>query len=126
MQIKGITFTEREADIIACIMHLKGAKKIAQILAVSPRTIEGHIQNILHKIGASSTENIKEEIEESSEIHFIKKRYIQIQIKSLFFEKLKQIKVQNAKQNITCILDYKKYKHLSEISLILKEARGNC
>ena len=73
MQIKGITFTEREADIIACIMHLKGAKKIAQILAVSPRTIEGHIQNILHKIGASSTENIKEEIEESSEIHFIKK-----------------------------------------------------
>ena len=64
----------------------KRRKKIAQILTVSPRTIEGHIQNILHKIGASSTENIKEEIEESSEIHFIKKRYIQIQIKSLFFE----------------------------------------
>ena len=68
MQIKGITFTGREADIIACIMYLKDAKKIPQILAVSPRTIEGHIQNI------------------------------------------------------ACILDYKKYKHLSEISLILKEA----
>ena len=54
----------------------KRRKKITQILEVSPRTIEGHIQNTLHKIGGSSTENIKEEIEESSEIHFIKKRYI--------------------------------------------------
>ena len=39
MQIKGITFTERELDIIACIMHLKGSKKIAQILGISPRTV---------------------------------------------------------------------------------------
>ena len=94
IQIKGVKFTEREADIIACIMHLKGSKKIGQILNISPRTIEGHIQNILHKIGVNSQENVKEKIEESSEIHFVKRRYIQIQIKSLFFEKLKQIKPQ--------------------------------
>lgn len=122
MQIKGITFTERELDIIACVMHLNGSKKIAQILGISPRTIEGHIQNVLHKIGVNSRENIKEKIEESSEVHFIKRRYIQIQIKSLFFEKLKQIKSQNEKQNISCILDSAKYKHLSEISSMLKEA----
>ena len=96
-------------------MHLKGSKKIAQILGISPRTIEGHIQNLLHKIGVNSREDIKEEIEDSSEIHFIKRRYIEIQIKSLFFEKLKGLKEQNEKQNISCILDSDKYKNLSEI-----------
>ena len=125
MQIKGITFTERELDIIACIMHLKGSKKIAQILGISPRTIEGHIQNLLHKIGVNSREDIKEEIEDSSEIHFIKRRYIEIQIKSLFFEKIKGLKEQNKKQNISCILDSDKYKNLSEISAMLKGAGVN-
>jgi len=122
MQITGIEFTKREADIIACILHLKGSKKIAQILNISPRTIEGHIQNILHKIGVNSQENVKEKIEESSEIHFVKRRYIQIQIKSLFLEKLKQIKPQIDKKNLSCVLDTKKYPNLKGASLILQQA----
>ena len=76
MQIKGIIFTEREADIIACVLHLKGAKKIAQILDISPRTIEGHIRNILHKMGVNSQGSIKEKVENSPEAHFFKRRYI--------------------------------------------------
>ena len=63
MQIKGITFTAREADIIACVLHLKGAKKIAQILNISPRTIEGHVRSILHKMEINSQEDIKDKVE---------------------------------------------------------------
>ena len=76
MQIKGIIFTEREVDIIACVLHLKGSKKIAQILNISPRTIEGHIRNILHKMGVNSQGSIKEKVENSPEAHFLKRRYI--------------------------------------------------
>ena len=47
MQIKGITFTERELDIIACIMHLKGSKKIAQILEQNiPEQQEDQIEGL--------------------------------------------------------------------------------
>lgn len=121
MQIKGITFTEREVDIIACVLHLKGSKKIAQILDISPRTIEGHIRNILHKMGVNSQGSIKEKVENSPEAHFLKRRYIKIQITSLFFEKIKQIKPQIKKKEISCILDVKKYQNLQEISSILNQ-----
>ena len=49
-QINGIKFTYREIDIITCILHNRGEKKIAALLSISPRTVNTHVHNITLKI----------------------------------------------------------------------------
>ena len=51
--IKNLAFTFREIDIIACVMHNRGEKKIASLLLVSPRTVSSHVYNIMGKLGYS-------------------------------------------------------------------------
>ena len=64
-QINSIIFTPREIDIISCIIHVRGVKKIASILNISPRTVEGYIKNISMKISSNSQEGIKDFVEKS-------------------------------------------------------------
>lgn len=59
-----VKFTQREIDVLVCVCHTRGSKKIASLLSISPRTVETHIRNILLKIGGNSREDI---------IDFIKK-----------------------------------------------------
>lgn len=40
-QINDVIFTPREIDVIACIINVRGVKKIADILGISHRTVEG-------------------------------------------------------------------------------------
>lgn len=44
--IKGINFTCREIDVIACILHGRVTKKIAIFLSISYKTVETHVRNI--------------------------------------------------------------------------------
>ena len=52
--IAGIKFTTKEIDVISCIVNARGIKKIAGLLILSPRTVEGHIQNIMLKLRCNS------------------------------------------------------------------------
>ena len=54
--ISDIKFTLREIDVIACILHNRGEKKIAFLLIISPRTVSTHVHNIMLKLGHSSRE----------------------------------------------------------------------
>ncbi|MCC8418810.1 MAG: LuxR C-terminal-related transcriptional regulator [Rickettsia endosymbiont of Glossina mortisans submortisans] len=45
-QIHGIIFTMREIEIIACIININGRKKIADILNISPHTVEVYLLNL--------------------------------------------------------------------------------
>lgn len=47
--------TEREMEIITLIVQEKSSKEIAEILHISPKTVENHRQNILQKTGCRST-----------------------------------------------------------------------
>lgn len=59
-EISGISFTQREVDVLACIVvHNRSEKMIASILSVSPRTIGTHTSNIMKKLGNSTRENIR-------------------------------------------------------------------
>ncbi|MDD9335734.1 MAG: LuxR C-terminal-related transcriptional regulator [Rickettsiaceae bacterium] len=76
MIINGIRFTPREIDIIACIMHGKNAKGIANFLStkdksLETKTIESHILNIKRKIAANSREGIISFIEKSDKLSFL-------------------------------------------------------
>lgn len=56
--INDIVLTERQIDIIACVLHGRSVKRIAAILSISPKTVEAHIRNINLKLGCRSQDNI--------------------------------------------------------------------
>ena len=57
-KIGDIKFTFREIDVITCVMHNRGEKKIASLLQISPRTVGTHLHNIMLKLGQNSRESI--------------------------------------------------------------------
>ena len=63
--INGINLTQREVDVISCIINVRGTKKIATILSISLRTVERHIHNIMLKSRCNSQEGIKDFVEKS-------------------------------------------------------------
>lgn len=46
----NIVFTEREADVIACLISGNTAKSIGNILSISPNTVNVHIRNVIQKM----------------------------------------------------------------------------
>jgi tetratricopeptide (TPR) repeat protein/DNA-binding CsgD family transcriptional regulator len=80
-KINDISFTKREIDIMACIAQGRTSRKsIAAFLdtkhkPISYRTVEHHIQNIIHKLNGSSWEDIRETIESLDRISLFRKHY---------------------------------------------------
>jgi tetratricopeptide (TPR) repeat protein len=90
-QINDIKFTYREVDVIACILHNRGEKKIARLLSISPNTINTHIHNIALKIGQGTREFIIDFIEKSGKLKFIKQYYLHLLVQSSFDKRLAHI-----------------------------------
>ena len=88
--ISGIRFTQREIDVIACVLYNRGAT-IPSFLSIAPRTVETHIRNIMQKIRCNSREGIIDFIEKSDK-HELIKQYYSMLITSRSFERcLKRI-----------------------------------
>ena len=105
--ISGIEFTYREIDIIACILHQRGEKKMASLLSISPRTIGAHIHNIMLKLGYRSREYIIDFIEKSGQLLFINHYYSLLLIQNSFEKHLITIgKIING-SSITYTVAYK-------------------
>ncbi len=100
--ISNIKFTRREIDIIACVVHNRGEKKIASLLFISPRTVGTHVHNIMLKIGHSSREYLIDFIVKSGKLSFLKHYYLQILIESLFNDYLIKIGKLFNKQPLRC------------------------
>ena len=105
--ISNIKFTHREIDVIACILHHRGEKKIASLLSISPRTVSAHIHNIMLKLGRGSREYIIDFIEKSGKLSFIKKYYFLLLVQNSFEAHLMKIGKIINKQGITCTLNCK-------------------
>lgn len=122
-QIHGIIFTMREIDIIACIMNIHGRKKIADILDISPRTVEVHIKNILVKIDGSSQDAIKDFVGRSDKLALIQQHYINLLLKKLFLVQLTKIASQLQYREILCQVQCEDIKFLEKIIHYLKLAK---
>lgn len=83
-EIKGTKFTPREADILACVLHNRGEKKIAAILSVSPRTVGAHVYNIMNKLGVNSKDQIIDFIEKSGKLPVFREYYLHLSLKANF------------------------------------------
>lgn len=99
--INNIVFTSREIDVIACILNVRGVKKIGNILGISHRTVESYIKTILRKISSNSQEAIKDFVEKSSELVLIKQHYIDLLINKLFLSQIANVAIKLKNKNIS-------------------------
>ncbi|OJW53928.1 MAG: hypothetical protein BGO67_07630 [Alphaproteobacteria bacterium 41-28] len=104
--ISSIKFTQREIDIIVCLLGRRTAKKIALFLSISPKTVENHIRNIMQKLECNSRESIIDFIESSEEVSLLKQRYTQLICHAAFEQSLKEASSRIKKKNSTCVLIY--------------------
>lgn len=89
--IENVNLTLREIDVIACIIHNRGEKKIASLLSISYRTVSVHVRNIMNKFGYNSRENILDLIERSGKLRYLQEYYFQLKILSFFEKQLDKI-----------------------------------
>lgn len=89
--IKGVKFTAREIDILACLLSGRSSKTIASFLSISPKTVETHIRSIMSKLECNSRDGIISFIEKSGQFSLIRKRYQDLLIKTDFKKRLKEI-----------------------------------
>ncbi|WPY01709.1 Helix-turn-helix transcriptional regulator (plasmid) [Candidatus Trichorickettsia mobilis] len=87
-----VKFTCREIEVMACILNLRNPKKIAELLSISPRTVEAHIHNILLKIGANSQESIIDFIETTENVDYLKSNYLEILQRYIIEKQLNRIR----------------------------------
>lgn len=100
-EIKGMSFSLREIDIVACILHNRGGKKIASLLSISPKTVNAHIYNITVKIGCSSREYVIDFFEKSGRLQHLRQYYIYLLLDSSFVKCLYKI---SKLHNVTSIV----------------------
>ncbi len=103
--INNISFSEREIDLIACLLSNKSSKKIAAYLPISDKTVTAHLRNIMLKLGVNSREEIIKLIEKSDKFELVKKHYSHLLIRIAFENELKQL-VPITKNEIHCLLLY--------------------
>lgn len=104
-QINNLKFSLREIDIISCVLNMRGAKKIANILQISHRTVERHIQNIMLKVGCNSQDGITDFIEKSTQLLQLKKHYTLLLINSFFQNQLIKISPHVKKKKLSYGID---------------------
>lgn len=101
--ISSKKFTSRELEVLACIIHNRGDKKIASLLDISPRTVGSHVRNIMLKSEANSKDAIRDFIESTGSINFIRNIYNEILLNSCFRKHLALVR----RQIITSPIDIK-------------------
>ena len=90
-EINNIKFTQREIDVISCIRHNKGERKIASILSIAHRTVGTHLHNIMTKLEVSGRDFIITFIEKSGASQLLDEYYFNLTILMQFEEKLRLI-----------------------------------
>jgi DNA-binding CsgD family transcriptional regulator len=56
--MRTLPLSQREQDIALMVAHGQTSKEIARALKISPRTVETHRSNILHKLQAKNSADL--------------------------------------------------------------------
>lgn len=103
---RNIRFTNREIDVISCLLAGRSGKKIASFLSISPKTVENHIRNIMVKLECNSRENIIDFLEKSESFHSFKQHYSKILVQMAFELELKKIAKYSQMRSPSCLNIY--------------------
>ena len=121
-ELSGIKFTLREIDVLACILHNRGEKKIGSLLSISYRTVSVHVRNIMVKIACNSRDQVIDFVEKSSKLQYLRQYYFYLVTQSLFEKQLKKIAATVNRTGVICLVDseqiinqeWKLIKHLEQ------------
>ena len=117
-ELFGISFTFREIDIIACLVHNRNYASIAELLSIpSIRTVQSHIRNIKHKLDSSNnsgnyraykiaTQNIINRLEKSDKLKYFREYYFHIRVQLCFEKILHKIGTLVNSNGINCLKDF--------------------
>lgn len=96
--VGSIKLTPRETDILSCLANGRTSQKlIADILRVSPRTAEKHIQSAAQKILLNTGKSVHVFIESSGKINTLRAHYEDLLKKHYFYRALSQLEKANRK-----------------------------
>lgn len=99
--INGISFTQREMDVLACLLQVRSTSKIAVLLNVASSTVITHVRNLMEKTTCNSREGIIDFIERSPKLATIKKYYISLLRYTAFEKSLREIAKLKPKASLT-------------------------
>ena len=99
--INTVHFTNREIDVISCLLHGRRTSKIASLLSIDPRTVDTHIRNIMVKLECNARERIIDFMEVSDKITLLRNYYELLQ-NELMFEKILSDISKSKKDKISC------------------------
>ncbi len=100
--ISNINFTLREIDVLSCLRYNRGEKKIAEILDISPRTVESHISNIKMKLTGRSRDQIIDFLESSGKIQHLSDWYSRLLTQASYLNTLQTIRKLSDSRNYKC------------------------
>ena len=100
--ISGIHFTSREIDVLSCLRYNRGEKKIAEMLDISPRTVETHISNIKMKLSGRSRDQIIDFLESSGKTKYLSDWYSHLLTQASYINTLKAIRKLSDNQSHKC------------------------
>ncbi|MBN9413718.1 MAG: tetratricopeptide repeat protein [Candidatus Paracaedimonas acanthamoebae] len=89
--IKGIKFTPRQIDIIACLISGGTGKTISSLLDIEVKTLEAHKKSIGERIGGGIQEDIIAFVQRSPHYEFLKQHYLILLHKNEFEKQLKDL-----------------------------------
>ena len=89
--INEVNFTQREVDIISCLMSARRTSQIAAILSISPKTVSTHFRNIMLRLGCNSQDGIISFIEKSPNLYFLRIYYSRLVTEMAFQKSLKEL-----------------------------------
>lgn len=105
--IGGKKFTNREIDVLACILEGRAAAtRIASLLSVGTRAVEHYSHNIRVKLNCNAVEGIKDFLENCEQSAFLKSHYSDLIFQKTFEQELKKFPAQIPQEIHVCSLIY--------------------
>jgi tetratricopeptide (TPR) repeat protein len=121
--VKGIRFTPREIDILACLLNGRIAKTIAAFLSLSPKTVEAHTRNIMGKLGCNSQEGVRDFAEKSGKYLALKEHYVSLLCQTAFEKSLDKIASLTKQNSPACFVTYDSEQKLPIVDQIVKHLK---
>lgn len=111
--LNDISFTQREVDVMACLLHMRGTSKIASLLNIASTTVFTHIQHVMEKLNRHSREEIIDFIEKSHNLVIMKQYYACLVIHTTFEKSLRN-SAKLTKNPLSPLIIYCEEKHCKE------------
>ncbi|MBX9786595.1 MAG: tetratricopeptide repeat protein [Alphaproteobacteria bacterium] len=102
--LNGIKLSNREIDIISCILNGRSAKGIAHLLSIAPKTVETHTYNVMKKLDCPSRESLISLVEKSDKLLLFKRYYLRLLSYLAFEQTLKNISKLGSNEEKSCII----------------------